>query len=133
MRVVIDTNVLISAFIGRGSSHKVLEYCVHHHQVVTSRFILDELRGKLLGKFKYTPTVVAEAIGLLQARMEVVVPAPLTSPVCRDADDDNVLATALAGNCERIITGDKDLLILQRFNAIEIVNPATFAAAEGIE
>ncbi len=133
MRIVIDTNVLISSFIGRGSSHKVLEHCIRHHQVVTSQFILDELREKLVEKFKYAPELANEAIALLQSRMNLVVPEPLTAPVCRDADDDNILATALAGQCECIITGDKDLLVLQKFNAIKIVNPATFAVNEGIE
>lgn len=133
MRLVFDTNVLISAFIARGSSHKVLEHCIRHHQVVTSHFILHELREKLVEKFHYAPAIADEAIGLLLTRMELVTPEPLPTPVCRDADDDNVLATALAGHCERIITGDKDLLTLQRFNAIDIINPATFAAAEGVE
>ena len=133
MRIVIDTNVLISSFIGRGTSHKVLEHCIGNHDVVTSQFILDELREKLTGKFKYTSEIADEAIELLKSRMEVVTPAPLASPVCRDADDDNVLATALAGRCDLIITGDKDLLVLQRMNDIKIVNPATFAQTEGIE
>ena len=133
MRVVLDTNVLISSFIGRGTSHKVLEHCIRHHQVVTSQFILDELREKLVKKFKYTSEVAEEAIGLLLSQIEVIIPQPLPSPVCRDADDDNILAAALIGGCERIITGDKDLLVLQWFNNIEIVNPATFAAAEGLE
>ena len=133
MRIVVDTNVLISAFIGRGTSHKVLEHCVRIHDVVTSQFILDELREKLTGKFKYTAETADEAIELLKSRAQIVEPETLSSPVCRDADDDNVLATAVAGQCEIIITGDKDLLVLQQMNDIKIVNPATFAQQEGIE
>lgn len=53
MRIVIDTNVLISSFIGRGTSHKVLEHCIGNHDVVTLQFILDQLRGKLTGKLKF--------------------------------------------------------------------------------
>jgi putative PIN family toxin of toxin-antitoxin system len=68
MRVVIDTNVLISSFIGRGSSHKVLEHCVRNHHVVISQFILDELREKLTGKFKYAPELADEAVELLKSR-----------------------------------------------------------------
>jgi uncharacterized protein len=133
MRIVIDTNVLISSFIGRGTSHKVLEHCVRNHNAVTSQFILDELREKLTGKFKYTSEVADEGIALLKSRMKVVTPVALSAPICRDADDDNVLATAVAGQCELIITGDKDLLVLEQMNDIKIVNPATFAQTEGVE
>jgi putative PIN family toxin of toxin-antitoxin system len=133
MRIVIDTNVLISSFIGRGTSHKVLEHCIRHHDVVTSHFILDELQEKLTDKFKYTTQIAEEAISLLKSRMEVVIPSPLPTPLCRDSDDDNVLATALAGQCKLIITGDKDLLVLGQMNDIKIVNPATFAQSEAIE
>ena len=62
MRIVIDTNVLISSFIGRGTSHKVLEHCVRNHNVVTSQFILGELREKLTGKFKYTSETADQAM-----------------------------------------------------------------------
>ena len=133
MRIVLDTNVLISSFIGRGISHKVLEHCVRNHTVVTSQFILDELREKLTGKFEYSSETADESVELLKSRMEVVTPKPLSAPVCRDADDDNILATALAGQCELIITGDKDLLVLEQMNDIKIVNPATFAQTESIE
>jgi len=133
LRIVIDTNVLISAFIGRGSSHKVLEYSIRNHQLVGSQIILSELREKLVGKFKFTPETADEAIDLLQLRIEIVEPKPLPTPICRDTDDDNVLATALSGNCELIIAGDKDLLVLERVNNVNIVSPAAFAATEGID
>jgi len=132
MRIVIDTNVLISSFIGRGISHKVLEHCVRNHSIVTSQFILDELREKLVGKFEYPSAIADEAIELLKSRIEIVTPVPLHVPVCRDADDDNILATAAAGQCVIIITGDKDLLVLEQIDKIKIVNPATFAQAEDI-
>ena len=58
--------------------------------------------------------------------MQLVVPVNLSSPICRDADDDNVLATAKSGNCECIITGDKDLLVLVEFEGIKIYTPREF-------
>lgn len=133
MRVVLDTNVLISSFLGRGRSHRVLEHCIHHHQVVISPFILDELREKLTSKFEFSAELADKAVALLRSRSDVVEPDPLPSPVCRDQDDDNILATAFAGHCERIITGDKDLLVLERFREIAIVSPAMFAQIEGVE
>jgi predicted nucleic acid-binding protein len=56
--------------------------------------------------------------------IEVVEPAPLPQPVCRDPDDDEVLALALAARAELIVSGDNDLLVLQQFEGIPIVTPA---------
>ena len=103
MRIILDTNVLIAAFIARGVCHQVLEHCISRHDLVISEFILDELREKLVLKFKYTSEVADETLKLLRSHMEIVSAIPLDKPVCRDADDDNILAAAVAGNCECIL------------------------------
>jgi putative PIN family toxin of toxin-antitoxin system len=100
---------------------------------VTSEFILNEVRDKLVEKFKYMPEVTDEVVALLRSRMEIVMPAGLDAPVCRDADDDNILAAAVTGNCKCIITGDKDLLILKHFQGIDIFSPSDFQAVERTE
>ena len=133
MRIVLDTNVLLAAFIARDVCHQLLEHCIRYHHLVTSEFILDEVREKLVDKFNYTSEITDEVITLLRLRMEVVTPAGLDVPICRDADDDNILAAAVAGNCECIITGDKDLLVLKRFQEIDIVSPSAFQSVERTE
>ena len=130
MRIVLDTNVLMAALIARGFCHELFEYCIQRHVLVTSDFIFEELRQKLVGKFKYTSEFADEAVMLLGSKMEVVTPARLDAPVCRDPDDDNILATALTGNCDVIITGDKDLLVLKRFSNVEIISPSGFQKYE---
>ena len=50
----------------------------------------------------------------------------LDSPVSRDSDDDNIIATAIAGSCRCIVTGDKDLLDLGRYKEIDILAPGQF-------
>ena len=54
MKIALDTNVLIAAFIARGVCNDLLEHCVRRHELVTSEFILNEFREKLTGKFKFT-------------------------------------------------------------------------------
>jgi putative PIN family toxin of toxin-antitoxin system len=54
MRVVVDTNVLISALIAQGVCSELLEHCSRQHRVIVSDDILRELREHLVGKFKYT-------------------------------------------------------------------------------
>lgn len=58
------------------------------------------------------------------AAVELIEPAPLPQPVCRDPDDDAVLALALAARADLIVSGDQDLLVLQRFEGIPIVTAA---------
>lgn len=126
MRLLLDTNVLIAAFIARGVCHELLAHCVYNHEPVTSRALLDELQRELIAKFDFTERDARDAARLLASRFTVVLPAALEHPVSRDPDDDLVLATAVGGNCECVVTGDKDLLVLQRYRNIPILSPADF-------
>jgi uncharacterized protein len=130
VKLLIDTNVLIAALIANGFCHELLEYCFLNHTLVTSNFILAELEEKLTGKFKYSNERAETAVELLLSKMEVVVTQTLSIPVCRDPDDDNILAAAAAGNCEYIITGDNDLLELKQYGDIKIATPRGFADSE---
>jgi putative PIN family toxin of toxin-antitoxin system len=130
MNLVLDTNVLIAAFIAQGFCHILVERCLCMHSVITSEFIFGELREKLTGKFKYSDADATAVEALLRYRMRVIVPILLESNVCRDLDDDMVLATALTGKAVCIITGDKDLLSLKKFGEIDILSPSEFEAYE---
>ena len=104
----------------------MLERSFVNHTVVISDFILDELREKLVNKFKYSADTADQAVALFRSRMELVLPDALAVPVSRDPDDDNILAAALTGNCDFVITGDKDLLVLNPFGDIQILSPRAF-------
>ena len=114
MKLVFDTNVLIAALIAQGVCADLLEHCVLSLTLVTSDFVLNELRGHLVGKFDYTDQDADDAITLLTSQMEIVTPQAIDQPVCRDPDDDQILGTALAAQAACIVTGDKDLLVLQQ-------------------
>ena len=57
----------------------------------------------------------------------------LDTQVCRDPDDDIILGTGIAGNVTCIVTGDKDLLVLKRFDSVDIVSPAEFSRYEAVK
>ena len=130
MKIVLDTNVLIAGFISHGTCNELIEYCAINHKVVISLFILREFKQKLVHKFGFTTHEAESAANLLESRFEVVIPIKLAKPVCRDADDDQVIGTALAGNCECIVTGDKDLIALRHVKRIRIISPSNFWALE---
>ena len=126
MKLVLDTNVLIAAFIARGTCSELLEYCVCHHEVVVSAAILDELFDVLTRKFKFLPEEARQAVRLLKSRVRMINPTPLVTPICRDPDDDQILAAALTAQCRAIVTGDKDLTDLRQVDGIEIMTPSEF-------
>jgi putative PIN family toxin of toxin-antitoxin system len=128
VRLVLDTNVLIAAFVARGVCHELLEHCQREHALVTSDLILAEFEAKLLQKFKVPPLDAREARELLASSMHPIAPEPLDAAVCRDPDDDWVLVTAVTGRCACLVTGDKDLLVLRRFQAIVVLAPSEFWA-----
>ena len=97
---------------------------------MSSEHILSELREHLERKFKYTSEEADEAIDLLRTRLVLVVPDSLQQAVCRDPDDDLILATGIAASARCIVTGDKDLLVLQRYQGVEILSPSQFADFE---
>lgn len=130
MRVVLDTNVLIAAFISRGACAQLFEAIVTTHEAVSSEGLLQEFHNKLTTKFRFSQSDADEALALLKLKAQLVTPVALQQPVCRDPDDDLVLATAATGDAQCIITGDKDLLILKQFQGIDIIRPADFMAYE---
>ena len=130
MRVLLDTNVLIAAFITHGSCSDLFEHCIRQHEIIASQFILDELESHLRKKFKFPESDIRETMEILNSIAKLVEPAPLNEPACRDADDDMVLATALTANVDCIVTGDKDLTDLKSFQNIPILKPSDFSAFE---
>ncbi len=126
MKLVLDTNVLIAAFISHGTCNELFEHCGIHHEIILSAFILDELAAKLTGKFKYTQLDAESVVALVKSRSRILRALPSIPPTCRDPEDDNIIATAMAGKCACIVTGDKDLLDLECAGNIRIIAPASF-------
>lgn len=130
MKAVVDTNVLIAGLLWRGPPHALLEQVrAGTVTLVSSPALLAEL-ADVIGRAKFdailTRTNTSRERSLAEVRRlaEVIDPPPLLAPVCRDPDDDQVLALALAAKVELIVSGDNDLLSLKSFEGISIVAPA---------
>ena len=130
MRIVLDTNVVMSALLWRGNPFRLLQVirADSDSQLYSSPVLLAELTDVLsrraataqLARIGHTaPSVLAD---YLEA-VELVDPEPLP-PVSRDPDDDHVLACALAAGAQLIVSGDTDLLVLETFRDIPILTPA---------
>ena len=126
MRLLLDTNVLVAALVARGVCADLLEHCVRSHLIICSSELLNEIRDVLSRKFHQRDADVRATVRLFAEAFTLVTPATLDAPVCRDPDDDVVLATALAGECAAIITGDQDLVVLDPFRGLRILTPSVF-------
>jgi putative PIN family toxin of toxin-antitoxin system len=130
MRVVLDTNVLVAAFIARGVCADLFERVIADHELVLSPHLLDEFERVMTAKLRFDQTRVERALALFRRVGRMVTPEPLEEPVCRDRDDDAVLALARSASATCLVTGDDDLLILKRFERIPIISPRAFLTFE---
>ena len=121
MRVVLDTNIFVSAFFWNGNERRVLKSCKKKkHQLITSPQILDELSRVLLSKFDVPKDMVMDFQEELLLMSELVVPAGGLKTILEDPSDNIVLETAELGKADKIITGDRHLLRLKRYKDIQI-------------
>ncbi|MGO9339408.1 MAG: putative toxin-antitoxin system toxin component, PIN family [Terracidiphilus sp.] len=128
-RLVLDTNVLVSAALRNGSlPHRTLLKARIEARLLASDETLAEFRAVLLrDKFdREVDRVLRE--GLLQeyARLCTLVPIPTPIRACRDPKDDKFLEVAVHGRADAIVTGDEDLLVLHPLRGIAILTPREY-------
>jgi len=127
MKVVLDTNVLISGIFFTGPPHRILEaWREGRLQLVLTAAIVDEYRhvSERLSA-KYPAISTRTILQVLVARSHLIQPAPLSSPVCQDPDDDRFVAAALAADAV-IVSGDRHLLDIDGFGGLRVMRPASF-------
>lgn len=126
MRILIDTNVWIAAIAGSASCHELIEHCRTHHTPLTSEQILNEIFTILQRKLSFLEISAQFATALIRNNTECVKESSAIPMLCRDPDDNHVLAAALGGKAHCILSGDKDLLTLKKIKKIPIVSPKDF-------
>lgn len=126
MRVVLDTNVLLSGIATHGLCEGIVTLCLRDHTVVLSEHILDELAEHYAGKFKATAEQTAAVVDMLRQNSNLVVPTSVPKKAFEDEDDLPVLGTAVAGQADCLVTGDKGLWELIDFQGIPILSPRGF-------
>lgn len=123
MRVVLDTNILVSAFVFPGGvPESVYRLALEGRiSVVTSPALLAELGRVLADKFDWESDRVTEAVELVARLAEVVRPEVAIREISADPSDDRVLEAAAAGGVEVIVSGDRHLLDLRTWLGIDVV------------
>jgi uncharacterized protein len=130
VRVVLDTNVVVSALVWGGAPYKLIEAAAAGDiELVTSPALLTELRD-VLGREHLASRLAAQRSSVEQAiefyaELAISV-SPLSTPrvVPGDIDDDHVIAAAVAGSAEIVVSGDRHLLSVGIHQDISIAAPA---------
>jgi len=128
MKAVFDTNVLIAAFATEGICSKLLmRGRKRQFDLAICPFILKEFERIIVKKLRASKQEIEEALSLIsEATCLTVNPKQDVSGICRDTDDNNILACAVEAKADYIVTGDADLLELKKFRGIPIVTPREF-------
>ena len=138
LRAVLDTNVIVSGIIAsKGApSDLLVAWRNRRFDLVIGPAILREIERvlrlpRIMKAYRLVPQDISDLIELLTSRA-IVTPGRLTiPPMSRDPEDDQILACAIEGHADYVVTGDKDLLSLERYREIPIIGPAAFAGLLG--
>ena len=129
MRVVVDTNVLISGIFFGGPPAEILKaWRDSALKFVVSSQILEEyyeVCERL--SLRYPDIEITQILALIIQNSQVVKAPPLPKPVSSDPDDDKFLACAIASDTKIIISGDSDLLNVSGYENIRVFTPREFA------
>ena len=126
MRVMLDTNILVSAFVFRSRKiYAVINYLVSHHELVLSSYVVDELKDVVSRKFPKMAGSLDEFLTTLSftlAHSPNLIPSGMFE--IRDISDAPILYTAIIEGVDVLITGDKD------FNDVDVKMPVILTIAE---
>jgi putative PIN family toxin of toxin-antitoxin system len=134
LRVVLDTNIFISALFWKGTPGRIIEaIAARKAHLVLSDEILNELARKISSrKFSVrldrTGKTVQQVVGEFRQLAEITAPAIIPQNSVRDQKDQIILACAVGGHVDCIVSGDKDLTELRVYVGIPIFSPAQFLA-----
>ncbi|MBN1341266.1 MAG: putative toxin-antitoxin system toxin component, PIN family [Phycisphaerae bacterium] len=120
--VVLDSNVIISGLAFVGSPSKCLDLVIQGNvDLICCRYILDEVGEKLVGKLGFPDDRAAWAVRKVESLARMVEPVGPLRCVCRDPKDDPIIACAPQAKTDYLVTGDKDLLVIETYEKVRII------------
>jgi len=126
MKLLFDANVIISGFATRGYSFDVIKDSIYKHEVYYTQYLLTEIQETLSTKFSPSDSAIHFTVSIIKKYFIKGKTADTTEKLCRDPNDNQILADALINNIKILITGDKDLLELKTYKTVNIVSPKDY-------
>ena len=126
LRIVVDTNVIISSLVFGGRPKELVEKIIQRKfKAFISPVMLSELSDVLRKKFDFSEEKIRKLEEEMLDKFEVVYPTKEVF-IARDKSDNKILEAAIESKSKFIISGDKDLLVLKNYLEIEILTPSGF-------
>lgn len=128
MKIILDTNVLISGIFFSGPPYQILKlWHENKFQIVITIEIFEEYKkvAEILSE-EYPEIDISQFLNYLIKNSEIAPSLRLNERICSDPDDDKFIACAIACDCKIIVSGDKHLLNVSGFQQIEVMKPRDF-------
>ena len=126
MKILFDTNVIISGFVSQGYSFDVIKDAANKHEVYCTEYLLKETQKNLSTKFPLSHEAVSSIINTVKKQFTFGKTANTIEKISRDSKDDQILADAVTNDVDIIVTGDKDLLEIKNYKGIKIITPKDY-------
>ena len=126
MRVFLDTNVLVSAFVSRGLCTDLLNIVLAEHELLVSNLVVEEFERVLRDKLRAPKTVLERALSILDHTEAVPNPTAVPGEPGFDEDDATILAAAIEAEADIFVTGDQELLAAAKGRPMPAVSPRRF-------
>jgi putative PIN family toxin of toxin-antitoxin system len=128
MKIVIDSNIFVSSFFWGGHPREVFERVING---LDELYITDEILNEITSvmnssKFNANINEIKDYTKIIEKYSKKIISKDIPESVSRDKDDDKILQCGLDGNVDIIVTGDKDLLVLEEYETIRIMKPKEY-------
>jgi len=126
MKVLMDTNVLISAYYFKGNERRLLQLIIENKiSGIISPYIILELKNIMINKFKENKEDTEKFVGKLLSVMDLTSDYKLEVDI-RHEKDKTIIGSAVISDCDYLITGDNDILEVKKYNKLKIINASKF-------
>lgn len=126
MRVLLDTNVIVSAVTTRGLCADVFRTVLADHELVSCPKILQEIKRILQQKFSVPDSLITKYIELIREEAIMAKSIDLPDVQIKDTDDIQIIGAALSGKADVMVTGDREVQDIKRITKLRIVSPRAF-------
>jgi putative PIN family toxin of toxin-antitoxin system len=126
MRVLLDTNVIISAVTTRGLCEDIFRAVLADHELVTCTKVLQEVARILQTKFSVPDSLISEYLELI--RQDAIMAEAKETPdiQIKDVDDIEIIGAAIAGKADVMVSGDRELQDIKHTRKLQIMSPRAF-------
>ncbi len=126
MRVLLDSNVIVSAVATRGLCADIFRAVLADHELVTCSKVLQEVERILRSKFSVPDNLISEYLELIRQDAIFAEAEEVPAVNLKDADDMEIIGAAISGKADVMVTGDREVLEIKRLRRLRIISPRAF-------